>query len=45
MATRDVIIEVEPNIEFIILWSRIDYEFEENEEIIIVWNDNDEYRK
>ncbi len=44
MATRDLSIELVENEEFFLLWSRIDHEMEINEEIIVVWNGNEEYK-
>ena len=44
MATRDIILELIENEEFFLIWSRVDFEMEVNEEIIMVWDDNDTYR-
>lgn len=43
--TREIVIELIPDEEIYMLWTRLDYEFEDDVDIYMVWNDNDQYRK
>lgn len=42
---REIVIEMIPNEDIYMQWSRIDIEMIENDEIYMVWDDNDQYRK